>query len=603
MLFKVLIDTLTDVRRHGVSLEALPEFFWDPAWGEPFFLSLIKFDWSAIIHMPQDLINYEMCVEAVRQNVGALQYVPYHLLNDDLLNEEIYHLLAEQHVTVLQHIPPIFLNREICMAAVKADGVQLRHVPLNLIDVEMCIEGILSDWNALEYVPTELRIEVVKRFPDSDIINHIPINWRSEDLMIAYATEHDSCLSEIPSHLKTYTFCKKMVELGKYDVITDVPQEYLDLEIYELASRTMMADAKQLNLIPDEFRTQSICLNHVRNDGNSIKFVPSNLRNDELLILASETDDLDLRLSDIDVKSALVIVNQNGLHLKGIPLSSMTEEVCIAAFKQNEAVAYEIPVVMQNREICQMILGAKNFDFHKMSDSFKSQLLCDMAVEKNYENLKYVPIRCWNEKMTEFAVRSKGRYLRYVPENYKTLEICELAVQNSAKAWRFVPEALLDKLNDETISAPKESTSVIEQLPIVSLPDEIESPRYAEQLIESLPSGCPEETISAINNTFGLDSNVQIHSTRTNGGDIRVRVLNISRPRNVFTMYWQVKKELFHCRILLNPNEVNGPGIVDAKDSYANEPLPTTFGFDCSSGEGAIPNLIKLINRAISNAQ
>lgn len=164
-------------------------------------------------------------------------------------------------------------------------------------------------------------------------------------------------------------------------------------------------------------------------------------------------------------------------------------------------------------------------------------------------------------------------------------------------------DSIESALSDKTISVPKELMSVIEQLPSVSLPDEIESPRYAEQLSESLPSGCPEETISAVNNTFGLDANVQIHSTKTNGGDIRVRVLNISRPRNVFTMYWQVKKEIYHCRILLTPNEVTGPGIVNATDSYANEPLPTTFGFDCSSGEGAIPNLIKLINKAISNAQ
>jgi hypothetical protein len=129
---------------------------------------------------------------------------------------------------------------------------------------------------------------------------------------------------------------------------------------------------------------------------------------------------------------------------------------------------------------------------------------------------------------------------------------------------------------------------------------EVESDFYSERFLESLPSECPEETVAAIKESFEDDDAVQVHHTKTHGGDLRVRALNTPRPRNIFTMYWQVDNELFRCRIKLEPNNVDGAGVVNVKASSAKEPLPTTFWFDCSQ-PGAIENLLRLIKLALQN--
>lgn len=127
---------------------------------------------------------------------------------------------------------------------------------------------------------------------------------------------------------------------------------------------------------------------------------------------------------------------------------------------------------------------------------------------------------------------------------------------------------------------------------------EIESDFYGERFLESLPSDCPEQTVQALYDAFGEMSVAEVHHTKTNGGDLRIRATAGRKTRNVFTMYWQPKNQVFLCRILLAPENVIGAGIVSAHASTPPEPLPTTFKFDCLPS-GAIANLIALITQAL----
>ena len=157
-------------------------------------------------------------------------------------------------------------------------------------------------------------------------------------------------------------------------------------------------------------------------------------------------------------------------------------------------------------------------------------------------------------------------------------------------------------MGDLSASQQEDLVSVVSQTQTQPLPEEIQSPAYAEQLLENLPGGCPEDTLIAIYNAFGSNSNVQIHSTKTHGGDIRIRALNIAQPRNIFTMYWQTNHNVFKCRILLALNQVTGDGVVEACDSPADEPLPTSFKFDCGLDNSSINHLVNLISNAIEHA-
>jgi hypothetical protein len=129
---------------------------------------------------------------------------------------------------------------------------------------------------------------------------------------------------------------------------------------------------------------------------------------------------------------------------------------------------------------------------------------------------------------------------------------------------------------------------------------EVESDFYGERFLESLPSECPEETVAAIYEAFADLPEAEVHHTKTNGGDLRIRALKAPRRRNIITMYWQPRNQLFFCRINLASDKVDGLGIVEAEASPKYEPLPTTFKFDCSQ-HGAIENLVRLIKLALQN--
>jgi len=128
-----------------------------------------------------------------------------------------------------------------------------------------------------------------------------------------------------------------------------------------------------------------------------------------------------------------------------------------------------------------------------------------------------------------------------------------------------------------------------------------ESGLWGERFSESLLGDCPQETVNAIYEALESDLAAQVHHTKTNGGDVRVRALDIARQRNIFTMYWQARKEVFFCRIFLKLEEVVGAGILNVTASR-HDPLPTEFKFDCSQ-PGAIANLKGLIHMALATAR
>ena len=54
---------------------------------------------------------------------------------------------------VLGYVPSQLMSRDICMRAVRLDGLSLRWVRKDLMDLEMCIEAMRDDKRAIKYVP------------------------------------------------------------------------------------------------------------------------------------------------------------------------------------------------------------------------------------------------------------------------------------------------------------------------------------------------------------------------------------------------------------------------------------------------------------------
>ena len=160
---------------------------------------------------------------------------------------------------------------------------------------------------------------------------------------------------------------------------------------------------------------------------------------------------------------------------------------------------------------------------------------------------------------------------------------------------------IFNKFSNHAIETSAQESDITTDLSSDKILVEDERDFWEERFSESLPSGCPQDTVNAIYDDLDTDFGAQVHHTQTHGGDLRVRVKDISKPQNIFTMYWQVRNEFFSCRILLPFSEVIGPGIIEARASLS-DPLPSEFKVDCSI-PGSIENLTGLIRKAISSAR
>jgi hypothetical protein len=92
-----------------------------------------------------------------------------------------------------------------------------------------------------------------------------------------------------------------------------------------------------------------------------------------------------------------------------------------------------------------------------------------------------------------------------------------------------------------------------------------------------------------------------VHYTLTNAGDLRVRVLDVPRPRNVFTIYWQSHNQQLLGRALVAAGDVAQlAGITTARACRPPEPLWCQFTVDCS-GEAAAAAVAAVVRLAVHN--
>jgi hypothetical protein len=109
--------------------------------------------------------------------------------------------------------------------------------------------------------------------------------------------------------------------------IKDLPQ-WKDLAFWVGA---VQQDGYALEFVPDEFKTEVICLAAVRQKGFSLRYVPDRLETAEICLDA---------------------VQQNGYALQYVFDDLKTEEICLAAVRQNASAIYYIPDNLRAKVFC-----------------------------------------------------------------------------------------------------------------------------------------------------------------------------------------------------------------------------------------------------------
>ena len=77
---------------------------------------------------------------------------------------------------------------------------------------------------------------------------------------------------------------------------------------------------------------------------------------------------------------------------------------------------------------------------HSVPDHFKTQEMCERAIEDEPETLEYVPNHFKTQTMCERAIENEPYSLKFVPDHFKTQEICDKAVRDDPYSLQYVPD-------------------------------------------------------------------------------------------------------------------------------------------------------------------
>lgn len=121
-----------------------------------------------------------------------------------------------------------------------------------------------------------------------------------------------------------------------------------------------------------------------------------------------------------------------------------------------------------------------------------------------------------------------------------------------------------------------------------------------ERFWEALP-GDAAEIVRLVLEGIEADEALEVHFTRTEGGDLRIRVVDLARPRNAFTCTYKPRVERLFCRAMVSTSELEERrGIEAALLSQTSEPLWVEFNVNTTI-PGIAATLAVIVSRSIEN--
>ena len=234
--------------------------------------------------IPEKYRDYNICLEAVKQNGFALYYVP-----KELRTKELCEIAVQQNGYALEYVPDELITKELCELVIQRSGLSLFYVPARYKTKEFCELAVSHNGYALKYVPEKLKIP---------------------QLCETAVSHNGLSLKYVPEKLKTPELCEIAVKQNLW-ALEYVPEK---LKIKELCELAIQHNGWSLQYVPEKFITPELCKLAVSHRGRALQKVPRKHITKELCELA---------------------VKQNGEALKWVPKEHRTKELCELAVKQN----------------------------------------------------------------------------------------------------------------------------------------------------------------------------------------------------------------------------------------------------------------------------
>lgn len=152
-----------------------------------------------------------------------------------------------------------------------------------------------------------------------------------------------------------------------------------------------------------------------------------------------------------------------------------------------------------------------------------------------------------------------------------------------------------DVFGDSTVGEAVSTPSPVAPPPLSDDLEDEDMSSAAElfhERLEAAPSAL-KGVVERLEAEFGPSDALELHYTRTNNGDLRIRSFATRRGQNVFTLAWQPQNKVLCCLAYASVEKCTELGLAHARQvTSASQPLRTQFDFRASDDVDALLAII-----------
>lgn len=133
----------------------------------------------------------------------------------------------------------------------------------------------------------------------------------------------------------------------------------------------------------------------------------------------------------------------SGMTLNFVPVAHRTGSVCSVALQKSITPSFTyVPDEFKTQELCEKAVDACGNNIDSVPDEFKTQELCERAIAYSPYGLRYIPDAILDRKMCIGAINRFDWALKFIPVEKRAAELCWLAVAKNGLELKYVPEDL-----------------------------------------------------------------------------------------------------------------------------------------------------------------
>jgi hypothetical protein len=155
----------------------------------------------------------------------------------------------------------------------------------------------------------------------------------------------------------------------------------------------------------------------------------------------------------------LIAILDNGCFLEYVSDQLKTQEICSIAINKNYNSFKYFPEEYKTLEMCLIAINNNGMMLKYVPDQHKTQEICSIAINKNNSSFEYFPEEHKTLEVCLNAVNNNCNMLEFVPDLLKTKDLCKIAYATDKKTIRFIPDTYIDFIH-EIIESTEDECSI-----------------------------------------------------------------------------------------------------------------------------------------------